>query len=264
MRFLISFTVNPMKLVSWNINGIRAGLRNGLLDFIREKQPDCLFLQETKANLDQVDITELTNLGYSVYINPAVKKGYSGVGLISKSQYEVSFGIDNPYFDNEGRVLAIKIGDVKIFNIYFPSGSSGDLRQKYKYEFLDYLYTHLKNGDFKNVILCGDVNICHNEIDIHHPKQASRLGLSGFQDAERAWVTSFLDLGFVDAFRHVHPEVQKFTWWTYRQNAREKNLGWRIDYFFITKNLLEKVQDCVIYDTVLGSDHCPVELEIKI
>lgn len=254
-----------MNIISYNINGIRAASKKGLLDFIRIENPSIIGFQEIKANTEQFDVQEFENLGYHSFWFSAEKKGYSGVGLLSKENpTEVIYGINNPLFDAEGRVIIAKYSRFWILNIYFPSGSSGVLRQAIKMEFLDYIYhfiDELKQQQ-PNLIVMGDFNICHTEIDIHDPK--SNKNSSGFLPEERAWMSAFFKNGFIDTFRYKNPDaLNHYTWWSYRANARAKNKGWRIDYISTSENIKNQIESASILTNQYHSDHCPIKLVLK-
>ena len=258
-----------MKLYCWNVNGLRAVYKKGFLDFLKYESPDILCLQETKASPEQLSSQELNPPGYKSAFSSAVKKGYSGVAVYYRQDLEIKIlakGINIERFDSEGRFLIFKINDYIIYNIYFPSGTTGAERQQFKYEFLDALFEHLQQltkKEREKIIICGDYNICHKDIDIHHPRQAEKLELSGFLPAEKAWMDKFAESGFTDSFRYVHGiEKKLYSWWSYRAGARAKNLGWRIDYFFVATKLKEQIKNADILSNYLGSDHCPVMLDI--
>lgn len=259
-----------MKLVSWNVNGIRAVYKKGFEKFLSSESPDIVCLQETKAWPEQLKEEELNPIGYKSAFSSAEKKGYSGVAVFYKENLKVeivgtSIGIDK--FDSEGRFIIFKVEDYLIYNIYFPSGTSGDIRQTYKYEFLDAVCEHIKSlpkKDKKKVIVCGDYNICHKAIDIHHPDKAEKMEMSGFLPDERAWMDQFSELGFIDSFRYVNKDIKdKYSWWSYRAGARGKNLGWRIDYFFIAEAIKERLKDAYIKSEILGSDHAPIFIDLS-
>lgn len=253
-----------MKIISYNVNGIRAALRKELDQWLSEVQPDIVCLQEVKANEEQVDLSIFEDLGYKhIYWHSAVKKGYSGVAILSKNpakSIKIGMGID--VYDSEGRTILCEFENFTLINTYFPSGTSGDERQNFKYNFLDdYLkYIESLKANYKNLIVCGDFNICHKAIDIHNPERNKNT--SGFQPAERDWVTKFIDKkGFVDAFRKFDESPGKYSWWTYRAGARGKNLGWRIDYFMVQKEFANQLTNSVLHNDAFHSDHCPVEID---
>lgn len=261
-----------MKLVCWNVNGIRSALNKGLAAFVKKERPDFLCLQETK--IDESLAPDMADglPDYNALFSCAHKKGYSGVatflGERVKEPKDISGRLGKAVFDNEGRTIISKHQAFTLYNLYFPSGTTGDHRQSFKYKYLDFLYAHLKKlspRERGKLIICGDFNICHKEIDIHHPHEAEKRKLTGFLPDERAWMDRFVELGFVDTFRHVHgPDKQQFTWWSQRSGARKKNLGWRIDYIFVGKSLAKKITAAKILDKVPGSDHCPIVLELKL
>lgn len=253
-----------MKIITYNVNGIRAAIKKGFYDWIAENDFDVVCIQETKAQPEQVDSTPLLELGYSEQWHSAMKKGYSGVATYSKvpvKQHEIGIGIER--IDNEGRIIRSDIGDISIFNCYFPSGTSGDIRQDIKYAFLDDFYNYIKEFQKQqpNIIVVGDYNIAHTEMDIHNPKSNKKS--SGFLPEERAWLSKWFDLGFEDAFRKLNPENQKYSWWSYRANARANNKGWRIDYQSVSKSLANKIAHADYLNDVKHSDHCPMILELK-
>lgn len=254
-----------MKIISWNVNGIRAISKKGFHDFVQEIDADIICLQETKANVDQLDESLLSINGYTSYWSSAEKKGYSGVAVYTKEKpikIEKGIGIDK--FDKEGRILRIDYETFILFNIYFPNGGSANKRVDFKMEFCESLLSYLNklNKQSKKIILCGDVNTAHMEIDLSRPKENEKN--TGFLPQERAWLTKFLDSGFIDTFRHLNSEPQNYTWWDYKTKARERNIGWRIDYFIISKNLLLKLKKAYIMNSIFGSDHCPIAIEINI
>lgn len=258
-----------MKIISWNVNGLRAVCKKGFYDFLQKESPDILCIQETKALPEQLSPEEIAPTGYKSDFSSAVKKGYSGVAIYYKEDLDVKIiakAIGLEKFDSEGRFIIFTAGDYLIYNIYFPSGTTGAERQSFKYEFLDALYDHLDklpNAQKEKLIICGDYNICHKDIDIHHPRQAEKLELSGFLPAEKAWMDKFAASGLCDSFREIHGSEKKaYSWWSYRAGARGKNLGWRIDYFFVSNALKSKMKSAEILAHYTGSDHCPVMLEI--
>ncbi len=257
-----------MKIISWNVNGIRAAYKKDLPDFIKKVDPDIFCLQETKAHPDQVE-PELRKFGfYESEWSSAVKKGYSGTATFWKENAKpksVAKGISIPKYDSEGRFVITDHGKFKLFNIYFPNGGSGEERHNFKQEFLKdlskYLHELLKKGE--KLVITGDYNIAHEEMDVHDPKRLSKE--SGFLPEEREWLTSFFSLGFVDCFRHFHKgEKERYSWWSYRERARVNNKGWRIDYFSVSPNLVPALKHCDILDEQEGSDHCPLILEMDV
>jgi exodeoxyribonuclease-3 len=253
-----------MKLISYNVNGIRSALSKGLIDWIKEENPDVFCVQETKATEDQISRGEFEKLGYRIFWHAAEKKGYSGVAVFSKITPDfVAEGMGMPEYDREGRVLRLDFGDITLLNCYFPSGTSGDERQDFKYKFLDDFNRFIESLKKirPRIIICGDLNIAHCEIDIHNP--VSNKNSSGFLPDERAWFTRFLLSGFTDAFRSLHTVPHRYSWWTYRMGARSRNLGWRIDYFLVSEPLSNKIKESQILDGVVHSDHCPVTLTLR-
>lgn len=255
-----------MKLITFNINGIRSGIKKGMLEWLTTEQPDVLCLQEIKLAETELVENQFKELGYECFWHPAKKRGYSGVATLTKiTPVNVYYGMGNDLYDDEGRSLIMEFDNFLLVNTYFPSGSSGELRQQFKYSFLDdytIFIDSLKSSYGKPLIICGDVNICHLEIDIHNPK--SNKNTSGFLPAEREWVSNFLNAGYVDAFRKYNAEPHNYTWWTYRAGARQNNKGWRIDYFFVDQNIENKIENSRILSNVVMSDHCPVTLNISI
>jgi len=250
-----------MKISTWNINGIRAGLGRGLKDWLAAESPDALCLQEIKARPEQLTGEQQDFPGYSVTWNPAERPGYSGVATVCKGQApEALPGFGQPRFDMEGRVIRTRHVDFLLYNIYFPSGTRGPERVDYKLEFyaslLKILDVLVATGE--NIILAGDFNTAHMPIDLRNPQGNKKT--SGFLPEERAWVDTYLEHGFMDAYRRLYPQRVQYTWWTYRMAARQRNVGWRIDYFLVSEKLLPRVKDVIIHESVLGSDHCPVSL----
>lgn len=253
-----------MRLLSWNVNGIRAVEKKGFLDWLNQESPDILCLQETKAHPDQLGEALLKPNGYRTYWSAAEKKGYSGVAVFSKREpLSVREGLGSPEFDSEGRTLMVDYGEFILFNIYYPNGGSGNKRVPFKMAFYDTFFTTVealrKKG--KKLVICGDVNTAHKEIDLSRPKENEKN--TGFLPEERAWVSKFIDAGYIDTFRHFHPEPQHYTWWDYKTKARERNIGWRIDYFFISDNALPHLKEATILKDVQGSDHCPVGIVLE-
>jgi exodeoxyribonuclease-3 len=253
-----------MKITSYNVNGIRSAITKGLLDWITEDQSDVYLFQEIKANEADIPTELFTNMGYEAHWFSAQKKGYSGVGLLTKikpSQVIRGCGIEQADF--EGRVIQAEINGIHIVNTYFPSGSSGDERQGYKMTFLNEYLDWMQREKLlaKNLIVAGDYNICHQAIDIHDP--VGNKNASGFLPEERAWMDSFFDAGMVDSFRRINPEPHQYSWWSFRANARNNNKGWRIDYINVSKALEGKIAHAAILPDVKHSDHCPVQLHLK-
>ena len=254
-----------MKIITWNVNGIRACGKKGLQDFVDAEEPDILCLQETKAHLNQVEI-DLQKLKYPYsYWSSAQRKGYSGVAtyvLDKDVEFKDGWGLDQ--YTSEGRIAWTAHEHFDLYNIYFPNGGSGDVRHDFKQQFLKDLNVHLKSElkKGKEIIVVGDYNVAHTEIDVYDPVRLSKE--SGFLPEERKWMDSFLDLGFVDTFRKFHPgEKNRYSWWSYRELARVSNRGWRIDYVCVSKGLEKYLKSADILDTVEGSDHCPVMAELK-
>ncbi|MDR2520709.1 MAG: exodeoxyribonuclease III [Bacteroidales bacterium OttesenSCG-928-I14] len=252
-----------MKIISFNVNGIRSAINKGLFEWIYKENPDILCMQEIKACFNQIDTTSFRILGYNCQlIYSAQKKGYSGVAIFSKKYPNIySFGINDSLFDNEGRVIRADFGDLTIICVYVPSGSSGIVRQTIKMNFLNAFITYILNLQFERsyLLICGDYNICRQSIDINHPER--HIGVSGFLPEEREWFEQFIQCGFVDSFREFNKEINQYTWWSYRFNARIKNLGWRIDYHIITNNLKSRLKSAKILQEVEMSDHCPIVVE---
>ena len=254
-----------MRIISYNINGIRAAIKKGFLDWLNTNPADVICLQEVKAHLADIDVTAIEKTGYAGHWFCAEKKGYSGVGILSRIKPTKIFeGCNMKQSDLEGRVIRADFGPVTVINAYFPSGTTGEERQTYKYswlnDFLEYL-TELKKSRPK-LIVCGDYNIAHKEIDIHNP--ANNKKSSGFLPEERAWFDKLLESGFVDSFRHLNKEPHQYSWWhQLRASTRLENKGWRIDYINVTGNLAKKIRDVKIFPDVKHSDHCPVYTEIE-
>ncbi len=253
-----------MKITTWNVNGLRAALNKGAWDWVQQEQPDVLCLQEIKARPEQIpDEYQARFNSHQVYWNPAVKPGYSGVATFTSiPPLAVDYGIGREKFDHEGRVIRTKFPGFYLFNVYFPSGQRGMERVGYKLEF----YSHLldicdrMHASDERLIICGDFNTAHNEIDLRHPKANQKT--SGFLPEERAWIDTYLSHGFVDIYRMLFPDRVEYTWWTYLLNARKNNTGWRLDYFMISEALVPAVNDVKIHSDIFGSDHCPVSLII--
>jgi len=251
------------RILSYNVNGIRAAYNKGLLDFLTEFSPDIVCFQETKAQPGQMNELEFEASGYHCYSFSAVKKGYSGVAIFSKIKPDlVVFGIGNEKYDVEGRVIRADFGDISVISAYFPSGTTGGIRQSYKMDFLSDFHSYLNElrKTRSKLIISGDYNICRLWIDIHNPEK--QQGTSGFLPEEREWFAKFVDDGYVDSFREFSQEKHQYSWWSYRAGARQNNKGWRIDYHMITNNLRDKLLNAKILPQVVHSDHCPVLVEI--
>ncbi|MEM6321248.1 MAG: exodeoxyribonuclease III [Bacteroidota bacterium] len=254
-----------LKIISYNVNGIRAAIKKGLVEFVAANDYDIICLQETKARPEQVDMTPFEELGYQHYWENAEKKGYSGVATLCKAQPDlVVNGVGIEDYDNEGRLIRTDFGDLTLLNCYFPSGTRGSIRQDFKYRFLDDMFTWIENlkKERPNLILVGDYNIAHTEMDIHNPK--GNKNNSGFLPEERAWMTKWFDSGMVDSYRYLNPEKVEYSWWSYRANARANNKGWRIDYQSVSENLKDKLVESYHIETARQSDHCPVYLKINV
>ncbi|HHS96155.1 MAG TPA: exodeoxyribonuclease III [Phaeodactylibacter sp.] len=254
------------KIISYNVNGIRAAEKKGLSQWIATQDFDLLCFQEVKASKEQAPLQAFEQIGYThCHWHDAEKKGYSGVAVFSKQapdQVVIGCGMDK--YDREGRIMRLDFGDWSILNCYFPSGTSGDIRQDFKYEFLDDFFDWIKKlkRKRKKLIVVGDYNIAHTEMDIHNPK--SNKNSSGFLPEERAWMSKWFDSGFTDSFRYLHPEKVEYSWWSYRANARANNKGWRIDYQSVSNNLKGKIRQAHHLPEAKHSDHCPVFLEIDL
>lgn len=250
-----------MKLISWNVNGLRAAMGKGFLDFFQEVDADVVCLQETKLQPHQI---ELELPGYEIFWNSAVKKGYSGTAVFTRiPPLNVTYGIGRPEHDTEGRVITAEFADFYLVNCYTPNAQQGLARIDYRMEWEDAFRAYLQGLDEKKpVILCGDLNVAHAEIDLKNPK--SNRGNAGFSDEERGKMTELLNAGFADTFRRLYPDTTGvYSWWSYRFRARENNAGWRIDYFIVSERLMPRVQDSQILTQVMGSDHCPVALLLE-
>jgi exodeoxyribonuclease-3 len=253
-----------MKITTWNVNGFRAVLKKGFKESIAQLQPDILCLQEIKAKPEQISAEELEIPGYFYLWNSAERPGYSGVATyFRKSDIDLQPGLGFEEFDVEGRVIRLNLFDFTLFNIYFPNGQRGQERVDYKLRFygklLDICDSLHQEG--QKIVITGDFNTAHSEIDLANPKENSVI--SGFLPEERVWIDYYLQHGFVDAFRELYPQKVQYSWWTYRVNARARNIGWRLDYYLISKDLMPKVTDVIIHTEVMGSDHCPVSLILE-
>jgi exodeoxyribonuclease-3 len=253
-----------LRIASYNVNGIRAAIRKGFLDWLRHTAPDVICLQEIKAMAHQLDLSLFEQAGYPhQQWFPAVKKGYSGVAILSREKpdkVEIGTGID--YMDHEGRNLRVDFNGVSVMSLYLPSGTNIK-RLDHKLKYMDDFQTYIDNlkKDYPNLVICGDYNICHQAIDIHDPVRNKNV--SGFLPVERKWIGNFIDSGFVDSFRHFNPEPHQYTWWTYRAGARARNKGWRLDYGMVAAPLEKYLKRSVILPGAVHSDHCPILLELK-
>lgn len=252
-------------IISYNVNGIRAAFGKGLVDWIKQTSPDILCVQELKALPSQIEIPLFEHLGYNCYINSAQKPGYSGVATFTKNKPEkVNMGMGIDKFDSEGRILQSDFEDWTLINVYIPSGTTGDVRQDFKMEFLTNFRNFISNlrKSKKRILICGDFNICHKPIDINYPNKHTKM--SGFLPEERAWFDDFVADGLVDTFRMFNDKPDQYSWWSYRANSREKNLGWRIDYHLVSEPLRNQVTKAEILNKVEHSDHCPVSVILDI
>ncbi len=252
-----------MKIISYNVNGIRAAMNKGFIDWLTSADPDVVCLQEIKAMKEQLDLDIFENAGYKYnYWFSAQKKGYSGVAILSKQEPDhVEYGTGIESMDFEGRNLRADFNGLSIMSMYLPSGTN-DARLAHKFEYMDLIHDYLNDlrKDKPNLVVLGDYNICHEPIDIHNPKMK---GVSGFLPEEREWLGKFIDSGFIDSFRYLHPEKQEYTWWSYRANARANNKGWRLDYGMVSQPLQENIKRSVILSEAVHSDHCPILVEIE-
>jgi exodeoxyribonuclease-3 len=253
------------KITTWNVNGLRAVLNKEGFAWLKVEKPDILCLQEIKARPDQLSDDHIQQFdGYYQFWNPAERPGYSGVATLTLQEPDsIHLGLGAEQFDQEGRVVRTYHPDFLLFNIYFPNGQRDRGRVEFKLDF----YAHLLemcdqlHADGKQIIICGDFNTAHREIDLRNPKQNETT--SGFLPEERVWIDKYLEHGFVDAYRYLYPERVQYTWWTYRLSARKRNIGWRLDYFLVSEALIPRVNDVIIHEDIMGSDHCPVSLLLK-
>ncbi|MCO6497239.1 MAG: exodeoxyribonuclease III [Chitinophagaceae bacterium] len=254
-----------MRIITYNVNGIRAAIRKGFIDWLKTDPADIICVQEIKAQESDIDRSLFEAAGYQPYFYSAEKKGYSGVGILTKlTPDRIKMGNGNEQSDNEGRILQADFGDLTVISAYFPSGTSGDERQTYKYQWLDEFFDYLKKlrKKRKQLVICGDYNIAHKEIDIHNPK--SNKNSSGFLPEERAWMDKLFANGFIDTFRKVNQQPHQYTWWhQLRKSTRLENKGWRIDYISVTDNLESHIHDAEIYPMVQHSDHCPMAVTLR-
>jgi exodeoxyribonuclease-3 len=250
-----------MRILSWNVNGLRAVLNKGFLEWLAGESPDILCLQETKAYPDQLDPSVTSPEGYATYWNNPSRKGYAGVAVLTKKK-PVSVVNDFPpkTFDTEGRILMLDFKDFILMNVYFPNGRMGPDRLDYKMDFYDRFLKFSDSLKNRNLVICGDFNTAHEEKDLARPKENEMF--SGFLPSERKWMDKFVSHGYVDTFRHFNQEGGNYTYWDYKSAARKRNVGWRIDYFFVTKKFLPRIKDAFIMPEIQGSDHCPAGIEI--
>lgn len=252
-----------MKIVTYNVNGLRAAISKGFFQWLEQLNPDIIALQEIKTTPEKIGHMEIELMGYHHYWFPAQKPGYSGVAVFTKIKPKhIQYGCENSVYDNEGRFLKLDFDDFTFINAYHPSGGSGEERQAFKMQWLDYYldYVNQLKKKYPKMILSGDYNICHKPIDIHSPEKHENV--SGFLPEEREWFDKYLYSGYVDAFRVFNQQMHQYTWWSYRANARAKNLGWRIDYHIVTTEMKKYLRNSIILQNVVHSDHCPVLLEI--
>jgi exodeoxyribonuclease-3 len=253
-----------MKIISYNVNGIRAALKKGFLDWLQAANPDVICIQETKAHKEQLDVTAFENAGYPYhYWFSAQKKGYSSVAVFCKEKpNHIEYGTGIESMDFEGRNLRVDFDTVSVMSLYLPSGTNSErlsFKLNYMDEFQEYI-TNLKQ-EIPNLVICGDYNICHEAIDIHNPKMK---GVSGFLPEERTWLGEFINSGFIDSFRFMNPEKQEYSWWSYRANSRANNKGWRLDYAMVSESLKDKLSRAYILPEAKHSDHCPIAVELDI
>ena len=253
-----------MKIISYNVNGIRAAIKKGFIEWLEQANPDVICIQETKAHKEQLDVSLFENAGYPFhYWFSAEKKGYSSVAIFCKKEPKhIAYGTGIESMDFEGRNLRVDYDDVSIMSLYLPSGTNA-ARLDFKFNYMDEFqeYTNNLRKEIPNLVICGDYNICHEAIDIHNPKMK---GVSGFLPEEREWLGNFIDSGFIDSFRHLNKDKQEFSWWSYRANSRANNKGWRLDYAMVTDSLKEKITRAYILPEAKHSDHCPIALELDL
>lgn len=252
------------KIITYNVNGIRAAIKKGLVEWIQAADPDILCIQETKAQPEQIPVMDFALAGYKTYIHSAKKKGYSGVAILAKKEpdhVETGMGIES--YDDEGRFIRADYGDVSVVSVYHPSGSRSDHRQEFKMKWLDDFqdYVSALRKTRPKLIISGDYNICHEAIDIHDPIRNATV--SGFLPEEREWMSGFIETGFIDSFRYLNKEPHNYSWWSYRANARSNNKGWRIDYNLVTENMKDQIERVAILNRAMHSDHCPVLVEMN-
>jgi len=252
-----------MKIISYNVNGIRAALKKGFIDWLEAANPDVVCIQETKAHKEQLDLSLFEEAGYPYhYWFSAQKKGYSSVAILSKTEPKhIEYGTGIESMDFEGRNLRVDFEDFSVMSLYLPSGTN-DARLEFKLNYMDEFQEYVNDlrKEIPNIIICGDYNICHEEIDIHNPKMKN---VSGFLPIERDWIGKFIDSGFIDSFRHLNKEPHNYSWWSYRANARNNNKGWRIDYNMVSEPLKKRIERAYILPEAKHSDHCPIVVEIE-
>ena len=256
--------MSETKFLCWNVNGIRAAQRKGFLEWLHRESPDILCLQETKANPEQLDKDLLEPDGYHTYWNYPERKGYSGVATFTREKpVSVSYDFGVADLEIEGRVVSTEYPGFILFNIYFPNGKKDKNRLRYKMDFYEVFlrFADSLKAEGKKLVICGDFNTAHKEMDLARPKENEKV--SGFLPVERAWIDKFIAHGYIDTFRYFHKEPNQYTWWDMKTRARERNIGWRLDYFFVSENLLPSVSRAFIMPEVVGSDHCPVGIILK-
>ncbi len=256
--------MTKVRFLSWNVNGIRAAYKKGFIDWFAKEKPEILCVQETKATKEQLPDDLINVNGYNSFFSSAERKGYSGTATYTKMKPDkVSNGIGIEKFDSEGRFLVTEFDEFMLFNIYFPNGKAKAERLQYKMDFYEAFLKHLKEllKQDKKIVICGDVNTAHKEIDLARPKENEKI--SGFLPEEREWIDKLLEAGFIDTLRKFNQKPEQYTWWDMMTRARDRNVGWRIDYFFISDNLKDNLKNALILPEVMGSDHCPVGIELK-
>jgi len=254
-----------MKIISYNVNGIRAAIKKGFIEWLKSSNADVICIQEIKANRDQLDLSFFSEIGYNYnYWFSAQKKGYSGVAILSKHKPKhIEYGTGIDHMDFEGRNLRIDFDKVSVMSLYLPSGTNIQ-RLDYKFQYMKELKDYIQKlkENIPDLVICGDYNICHNAIDIHDPIRNAKV--SGFLPHEREWLTDFMDIGFVDSFRYLNKDPNKYSWWSYRANSRANNKGWRIDYNLVSNSLKSNIKSSSILDQVFHSDHCPIVVELNL
>ena len=254
-----------MKIISYNVNGIRAAIKKGFIEWLKSSNADVICIQEIKANRDQLDLSFFSEIGYNYnYWFSAQKKGYSGVAILSKHKPKhIEYGTGIDHMDFEGRNLRIDFDKVSVMSLYLPSGTNIQ-RLDYKFQYMKELKDYIQKlkENIPDLVICGDYNICHNAIDIHDPIRNAKV--SGFLPHEKEWLTDFMDIGFVDSFRYLNKDPNKYSWWSYRANSRANNKGWRIDYNLVSNSLKSNIKSSSILDQVFHSDHCPIVVELNL